>query len=296
MNNLSAYIIGVDGEEKTGKTTFALTLPRPIADFTFDIGGFERAADRFEKEIEAGDIVNFDIALPIQGQGPAITALQNRVKPDAENIKIHQSGTVTGYIELWYDVFMPKYIEVLLDPRFKSVLFDPGTMLWTVCTQTMLQEKQLKDPSRIRLLEIEYAEPNARMTTLIHAAREQGKNLAFIHYLRDARRSQVAPDGSVESVVWGKEQAGWSHFRKSADLIIETWLKDKITGKLWSPSERVQVENEVKPDLIPQARITLDGLTLHTTGLNLKDPTWDKVTKAMDMIRNGASSEEPIGV
>ena len=62
---MSAYIVGLDGEEKTGKSTLGLTFPKPIANFCFDRGGFERAAWRFPEEVESGDIVNIDIPVPI---------------------------------------------------------------------------------------------------------------------------------------------------------------------------------------------------------------------------------------
>ena len=144
-------------------------------------------------------------------------------------------------------------------------MVDSATLLWTLCHTALLEEKQKEKPGRQSLIEIEYAEANGRMQTIISLAREYDKNLVLIHHTTD-KYGPITIDGRTQQMPVGITHAGWKHVTKHVDL--EVWLsvpaiskQDRAQGKKMTPTEVV----------------TLSGLTLEAQGQAFSDGSWEGI-------------------
>ena len=289
-----------------------MSFPKPICVFTFDKGGFERATcdmngnplPQFKDAIDSNMIYNHDLTLPMQAQGveTALGALKARLPGQGVDLAevreavgkvcqvIKQPNMVIGVKELWFE-FLQNLVFVL-EGNFpdgspglnaKTIVFDSGTQLWNVCHRSVLQEKQERAAAsnswRESLLSIEYAEPNGRMSAIIHAARDAGINLIYINYLRDKYGKALDDKGKVSDAIIGQERDGWSKFGRECDLTIETRLDDLAGGKKE-----------------PHGMVTLSGLDLNAYGQDHSFPTWYKFYRMIHMSRTGVilPEEEPI--
>lgn len=227
-------IVLIGGEEKTGKTTFALSFPKPLAYFEFDIGGYERAISRVPKE---------ERALITRYQYP--TPLQALVVPNSKEL-LH-AKLVVGMKELWYK-FLTDYNAACSNPEIRTLVLDTWYQVWEVNRLSVLQEKQeaqldengaLKKGEKLRqaLLQIEYAEPNARMRNIMFYARGLGKDLVLVTYDRDEYKPQLDPDGRIVEVRTGKKlYGGWTETQKHCDIALWTYLdKGKPVAKITLP-------------------------------------------------------------
>lgn len=263
---MMAVIVGVYGEDKVGKSSFALTLPTPIAFFEFDIGGFGRAAWRFKEQVEEGLIVSKKFVPPQQVSRDKLLG----------GIKLRRSNKVVGMKEIWYEQFLPWYFDILEDKElapcgkpFRTLVFDSAPEVWDLCTRTYLQELQELDPSknRVQLLQIEYAESNSRMKALFTGPKEAGKNLVLTHYMTDKYGRVLDKDGSMKDDVIGRMHAGWKMTTKVADIMVECTVKKEKEG------------------LVPYGEVVLCGLALELTGMVFREPSWAQVVSALNMYR-----------
>ncbi|GAG77714.1 unnamed protein product, partial [marine sediment metagenome] len=165
-------IVGIWGNDKTAKTTLALTFPKPIYYFEFDLGGFDRAKGRFKAELDSIHYQRFIVPIP---------ELSQLMEPTFKPSKI-----IVGVKELWYQ-FLGQYLKFLNGTDVTGVI-DTGSLLYDIDCNGYLQEKQelQLDPQgknisgrelRTSLQPIEYQQPNARMRALIYHAKAQGKHL-----------------------------------------------------------------------------------------------------------------------
>ena len=250
----------IGGCEKTGKTTMALTFPKKLAYFEFDIGGYDRAIQRFSDK---------DKALIIREQYP--TPLQALTLPGAKEL-IH-AKLVVGMKEMWYK-FLSDYNKACSNPEVKTVILDTWFQVWEMNRLSVLQEKQeaqleengtLKKGEKLRqsLLRVEYMEPNARMRNLMFYARGMGKNLVLVTYDRDEYKPQLDADGRVVEMRTGKKiYGGWGETMKHADIA------------LWTSLDGNQ----------PIATITLPGLVpLERVGFSLPDNSYSTLMKVASL-------------
>lgn len=214
------------GEEKTGKTTMALSFPKPLSYFEFDIGGFDRAIRRFKAEQQL--IARKLYPTPLQA------AYTNKALVSARR--------VLGMRELWYR-FITEFAEACTSKETMSIVLDTWTQVWELCRLAFLQEKQesqldelgalKKGEAKLReaLLQVEYAEPNARMRNLMFYAKGCRKHLVLVAYDRDEYKAQVDDDGKIREIRTGKKiYAAWGETLKHADIAFWTSRKDGSCG------------------------------------------------------------------
>jgi len=252
---------GIWGEDKSGKSSLALTFPKPIQHLEFDLGGYDRAKWRFKKDTDGGFVTTKPFVVPMQGT--------------IDEVTIKQSKIVTGVKELWYE-FLVEYLRFLKSEMVTGVI-DTGTLLWeTICT-AYLQEKQeiqldpngnlLRSESRLRvsLLPIEYREPNIRMRGLIYQAKAHGKNLVLTHHSRDEYKPMTDfKTGEIKDSRTGeRERSGFSSLGDSTDLMLHTY---KQNGKFYC---------KVDEQSVPTALV----------GMEFEDPSYDKIAEAIRMIQ-----------
>jgi hypothetical protein len=253
---MGTLIISYHGPEKSGKTTFGFTAPKPMLHLDFDMGR-ERAIHRFrsvEKDI---------ITVPL---------------PEPPGWVIG-SGAATA---LWAN-FERIYDQGLRDTGIKSIFIDTGTQMWKANTQEYLENHVKRvNPNRIQLQQMEYRTPNDRMRSKILAARTCGKILMIAHYETDEREERWVPrpDGGVikETVKTGrKEHAGFGEMRNLTDMHLRVFTK---------MTHEMNVAGVAQDRLVPYARIETPGWApLNAVGLEIAEPTYDLLVLMVKTMR-----------
>lgn len=259
-------IFGLWGEDKTCKTTLALTFPKPLIFMEFDIGGFQRAIYRFNGDYQAGLIRYEAYPLPMTFG-----------KFDPAKLEVRPSKLVVGMKELFYE-WASNYIKHLQDPEVKSIVIDTATLHKTITDDAYLQELQEKQlplrvdgmgsdgkPIRTQLLQIEYKEPNTRTRGILYQAKANNKHLVLVHHARDEYKPMPQRDGTIATSATGKrERAGFSTLGDSADVIVHTYWDSKVN----KPFCKVELA-EVK---------TLEGMVF-------EEPSYEKIRQTINMMK-----------
>lgn len=259
-------IIALWGNEKSWKTTMALTWPKPIYHFDLDVGGFDRAAWRIDTE----GITSKSYPTPIQ--------MEKLLGVKKEGVSIKFPKKIFGIKEVWQQIVID-FVEAVGKAEVKTIVIDSATQLWSLCHRARLQELQeiqvakakgnMNDNDlRERLQPIEYAEPNDRMRTLIYTARSYGKNLVLTHYPRDIYGSKVTDRGIEEYKTGDIEPDGFKDTQKLVDAVI--WIE-------------IDKENNVTAKF---TKCAIDGLGTTAVGLTI-EPSYQGILKLRESMKGG---------
>lgn len=241
------------GKEGSGKSTMALSFPKPLRHFDIDVGGYDRAAWRVPTE----GVLSRTYPLPVQAE--------KMVGVRKEGPRLRFPRRVVGYREVWQKL-VEDFVEDCQDKDVQTIVLDSATQLWTICHTSMLQEKQeiqvengmkVEDPKfRERLQPVEF--PNERMRSLIYTARSYGKNLVLTHYPRNVYKEKF--DNKGELVQYKSDDLEPDGFKDTVKLV------DIV---LWT---------SVDSGNVPRAQITLKcampGLGMNALGLELPEPSY----------------------
>lgn len=244
-------IVAIWGENKTAKTTLALTFPSPIYHFDIDFGIDRARNSGYGKELLKDAVI----------------------ETNPYSVPVQISSKVEGMRELWFKI-LKDYMDQLKKKEVKTIVFDTATQLLDVNRLSFLQERQEKDRTegkRVReaLGTFEYTEPNARMRSLFYMARAAGKNLVLTHYAQEEFKDRLTSTGQKESYRTGVMLLhGFKDTSGLVDLVIHTFNKYSDTG-------------------VPQPHgvITLSGLDLAMVGQEMEAPTYEKIEAMMSMLR-----------
>lgn len=254
------------GEDKSCKTTLALTFPKPLIFMEFDIGGFDRAIYRFNGDYQAGLIKYEAYPMPMTFG-----------KFDPSSLSIKPSKIVIGMKELFYQ-WAAKYIAHLQNPDIATIVIDTATLHYSITCDAYLQELQEKQlplrpdglgsdgkSLRTQLIQVEYREPNTRIRGVLYQAKANSKHLILVHHARDEYKPMLQKDGTIATQASGKrERAGFSTLGDSADVIVHTYWDSKVN----KPFCKVELA-EVKQ---------LEGMVF-------EEPTFGIIDKAIKMMK-----------
>ncbi len=278
-------ITAIVGDEGTGKTTMALTFPRPVRHFDIDVGGFRRAAWRLE---DTTDIVTKSYPMPIQAG-----KLMGQTT-DASS-RIHIPKKVEGMKEMWQQI-VQDFVEACQDTSVATIILDSSTLLWNINHKTelqMIQERQpakhMKDKPNIpfdendyreRLQPVEYGPANDRMRQLLHTARSLQKNLVLVHYPTD--EYGTVPDGKggmVEGKTGKTILDGFKETVKLVDLVVWTRIAERtLEGNV----------NEKYP-VAKIAKCGIEGMGLKAVGMEVI-ASYEAIINLKNMMRGNANA------
>lgn len=251
-------IISVEGHEKTGKSTFALTAPLPIVGFSLDMGS-ERAlyGSLYPKFFEGLkiDLVKYEKGVKATETTADITIYE---LPSPMQLNIEK---LQGYIEQW-DYFLDRYVLAMTSKRVSTVVIDTMTLMRKHKINAYLQELQGQGKARKQLQQIEYGHPDGAIRDLFAFAKSVNKNLIATHHLRDHYSPGVSRDGVITTVADGTfELDGVRDTARFADIVVRM-VKEKggITGNL----------------------VTC-GPNLSFEGNNIPNVTWDKLVDIIEL-------------
>jgi len=250
-------ITTIYGEPGSIKSSLAISWPRPIAFYNLEGGG--PRAWGYKEGIDEGYIVERLFELP------------------------HRSMTtryekLTGYTEIWKALTSSMEMDL---HNFETVVWDTGTVVWALDRDAWLQDIQKDKPNRKQLLQIEYGEPNRRITELFNLARAFQTNLVVTHHetdeymqLKDPLGRPILDDqGDPVSVTTGRKQPeGFKHTIALSDWVLRTSISD--TG-------------------VPKVRVEKSGYGLHMRGREIEWPTYalleEEVSKPVETSSVGKS-------
>ena len=259
-------IVAVCGDEGTGKTTMALTFPKPLKHLDIDVGGYRRAAWR----LDTTDTTTKSYPMPIQ--------LDKLKGQTTVSTRIQVPKKVEGMKNMWQDI-VTDFVEACQDVALKTIVLDSSTLLWNICHKSVLEEIQERqrhrwttDDStknrpwddnnyRERLQPIEYGPANDRMRTLLHTARSFNKNLVLVHYPTDEYGSM--PDGKgqggmIEAKTGNIVIDGFKETKKLVDLVVWTSIKESVVAGV-----------AVKSAVAKITKCGLEGAGLAAVGLEI---------------------------
>lgn len=282
-------IISVWGKEGSGKSSLGLSFPKPLLHMELDLGGFERAAWRLpegtrvrycevKEDLKSIDWSEWDIVTkpyPVPIQMDKLLGAQ-QVQQQGGKVTVRFPRRVVGYKELWEEI-VTDFVTVCQVAAVKSIMTDSATVLWTVCHQGHLQDKQeiqlaqgmkeTDDKFREKLQPVEF--PNDKMRSLIYTAKSFGKNLIMTHYEGDVYANKVTEKG-VESYKTGQVVPdGFKHTTEIDDIVISTYVE----------------QNQ------PRAKVTikcgLPGMGMTAVGLELPEATYQGLIELQQTLRGG---------
>lgn len=248
-------VVAIEGEVGTGKTSFALTFPKPIMHLDTDVGGFQRASWRFKDEIASGGIKSKTYHYPDR---PSAKDLLRSISGKGSS-----ANRMVGALDVWNALF-DDYGEALDNKSISTIVFDSWTRVWRLCTAAFLEERRDKGMNVGGLMERDYGEPNNRMTSILDIGRKYGKCIVLVCHLDDERKDYLDDKGQRQSMVTGKRIADqWRRTSQLVDMVIRTELNSNK----------------------PKATITQSKLVLDLTGIAYEEPSWTMVETAVRMLR-----------
>jgi len=273
-------IFSLFGEDKSGKSTLALSFPKPLVYMELDIGGFRRACRNLphltvKDWYDQGLVKVEPYVIPFQiGQ------------LDAINSTIRASKSIVGMKELFYKL-AGSFIQHTTDDTATIVL--DGTLLYELTCQGYLQEKQEAQlgPSgvlppggkelRSSLTPLEYREPYTRMRGFIHNAKANEKNVVLMHHATDEYAAMPQKDGSIAEGRTGKRvRHGWSQLGDCTDVMVSCY---------WKPPKKDTKGNILEPGCMV-SKVELAEVK-ELEGMAFENPTYDKIQTVISMIRGG---------
>lgn len=293
--DIDSLMIGLYGDIKTGKTSFMLSMPKPIVDFDFD-QSFDRAAARA--------LMNTDLSW-------------HKVMPDEEltdeilneydvivrcyDMPLQLPGSpLEGFVNLWENKLIPEFMKTLNTPRIKSIGIDTGTLFWTVNHQAQLERVQRESSNKIRqrLLPVEYARPNTEARSLLGAIRNKRKNLVALHHVgpkhgpgyETIRRGNREEKVFKPDVLLGETWSGFSHLGQIVDVIARTRVEKSCTTCSITfpdtPAGRLEHgTHQIDNKIVPTLEVEYCGYSLQAGGMKFQNPTYDVLFNSVNAMR-----------
>ena len=160
-------VLSVRGAMGTGKSTLGAHW-KGGKTFWLDLElGAKRALSRIPKWE-----MNFQLWHPYDEQDgeDALEDILNRMNA-------MRGQQLSGRTEYWESI-IKKYLSQCASSTIDTLIFDTWKEVWSSNTQAFLQKVQESTSGKVRqnLLQIEYGTPNARLNSVIFAARQHNKD------------------------------------------------------------------------------------------------------------------------
>jgi len=242
-------ITTIFGAPGTRKTTISITWPTPIAFYNLEHGGHR--AWNFNALKESGDITVRSYPIPHRSM-------------------VTRYEKLSGYMDAWKKLTSDMESDLA---KCATVVWDTGTVVWALDRDAMLEEIQATNPTRKQLQQIEFGEPNRRITELFNLARAFQTNLVITHHETDEYINVFDPlgrpimdeQGHPVSIASGKKvPEGFKHTIGLSDWVLRTKFVDTMSN-----GTTVSV---------PTATIEKSAYGLHLRGTAIDWATYDKLS------------------
>lgn len=241
------------GEPATTKSTLATTWPKPMAFYDLESGAHR--AWGFEQMVEAGEIITRQFSIPHH-------SMTNRFE------------RLSGYLDAWRALTASMESDL---QNYATIVWDTGTVVWALDRDAMLEEIQLGNPTRKQLQQIEYGEPNRRITELFNLSRAFQTNLVITHHETDEYTQLFDPlnrpimdenNNPVSAPTGKKVPEGFKHTIGLSDWVLHTAITE------------IQVGQDITP--VPVATIQKSAYGLFLRRRTIEWPTYDKLAELVN--------------
>jgi len=191
-------VVCTTASEKSGKTTFALTAPTPIAAISTDAGTIE-------------------IAKGFRRKGRKIVL--NQFRPANEIIENEEKKAQAAAEREW-ERMKASYTQVIEDTRFRSMVVDTATEMWELCRLARFGKLTQVMPHH-------YGPVNAEFKALINKAYDrEDLNVILIHKVKKEYKA-LGKDG--KEVFTGKwERAGFGDLPYIVDVNVKHFFQKAV--------------------------------------------------------------------
>ena len=259
------------GNAKTGKTFFQLTMEKPMAIFETDVGSFDRARGGYEKSV--GRLL--DIGEFCREDNELWLAEDFNIEKEVYLIRcpFFPPDDYTGLGFYNYILAMNRMItRAIRSSHIKSIAIDTGTWFWQMQHEAefiKVFEDARSNPARQegdrqRLQQLEYRNPNARMSQIFREASIYGKNLLFTCH----ERVSEFKDNNGNVLRRQSPVDGWSQFEKAATIVTRSTI-----GQSGFPPDA---------KLIPQMRMFTTGSSLDSVNFRTEYPNWNDLVQYIE--------------
>ena len=294
--DIDSLLIGLYGDIKTGKTSFMLSMPKPLVDFDFD-QSFDRAAAR-ALAMEKG--LTYKKVMPEEELTDEILAKYDIIVRCYDMPLQLPGRPLEGFVNLWEEKLIPEFMKTLETPRIKSVGLDTGTLFWTIDHQAQLERVQRESSNKVRqrLLPVEYARPNTEARALLGAVRNKRKNLVALHHVgpkhgpgyETVRRGRTEEKVFKPDMLIGETWSGFSHLGQIVDVIARTRLEQNCeTCKstfVDNPASRMEHgTHKLSGKVTPTVEIEHCGYSLNAGGMKFENASFDLLYQAINGMR-----------
>jgi len=188
---IKRLILSVEGQEREGKTTFALSAPGPIALLALD-PGLERVIEKWvgEKKIYVAEFDYRDV------------------------------GDQNEWRKMWRKMW-DTYMDALNSPEIRTVVVDTFTEAYEL--QRLAAFGQLS-----KVMPHQYAPVNAELRDMVRKAYKGDKNLILLHKMKEVY--QLNKKTGDDSRTGDMERAGWSKIGYEVQAELRTYRDENGFG------------------------------------------------------------------
>lgn len=284
MEPITRLTIGSMGGNKTCKTSFGLTLPKPLIMLDLDFG-YDRAEARFVRDNPKLHILRVGPVTSMEGvlAGPPYDMVVKRY-----NTPVRLPGVaLAGFTSLVEDQILPDIMMAYQTSWVSSVFVDTGTILWEAERMAQLERVQTaaakKGRTEVedRMIQREYGRPNLEMRAILSASRVYGKHMVISHHLRDV---YVGDKPDVNGATT------WAGFKEVGQL-VDTMVRNGVEATCldcktpFPDSERGAHLKHRSGNPVPAVTIEFCGYTLAANGMKLYKPTYELVLQMVNAMR-----------
>lgn len=294
--DIDSLLIGLYGDIKTGKTSFMLSMPKPLVDFDFD-QSFDRAAARILTQ-QAG--LTYKKVMPEEDLTDEVLDSYDIIVRQYDMPLKMPGAPLEGFVDLWEGKLIPEFLKTLNHAKIKSIGIDTGTLFWMADHQAQLErvQRESSNKTRQRLLPVEYARPNAEARSLLSAVRNKRKNLVAVHHVgpKHGPGYETVRRGGREEKVFkpdmliGETWSGFSHLGQIVDVVcrsrIEQGCETCGTSFADSPSTRLEHgTHQLTGKVVPTTEIEYCGYSLQANGMKLENANFDSIYNSVNAMR-----------
>uniref|UniRef100_A0A6M3KYA8 Putative ATPase domain containing protein n=1 Tax=viral metagenome TaxID=1070528 RepID=A0A6M3KYA8_9ZZZZ len=188
-----SLVVSIDGPERSGKSTLALSGPDAVAVIAVDVG-----ADLIIRKAKAAG----KVVIPYTGiEVPSISGFSSKKKGE----DLYEEIRVDCQEQL--EQFKTAYFAALAHPKVKTIVWDTATEMWELVRLAYFG----------KLTQVQshhYGPVNGEFRRLIKAAHKAHKNLMLVH--------KVKPQYVDNKRTNKLERAGFSTVGYEVDLVVRT--------------------------------------------------------------------------
>lgn len=211
-------IANIQGMPKVGKTSLALTAPKPVGYIALEVGGEEGVIDKY---IPDGKDSSDDLMIaPIRMDSPQVYGREQFAdtkdgeKDYQESVSAAVQAVAIPALEKFYDAY---YYSL---ENMATTVVDTGSDLWEIV--------RLANFGRLeKIPQLAYTQLNKIMDKLLDDAYGSAGSVLWLHHMKERWETYEDERGKKQARASGTfDLAGYGGIKKKVQATIELWRED----------------------------------------------------------------------